>query len=431
MYDLGIIGGGPAGYSAAFEAIKNHLTVVLFECNSMGGTCLNKGCVPTKYLSYVARKYSEAKNSNDGILFQNVKLEYNITKAKMNKIIISMRESLSESLMQSGVEIVSGNAVLKDKGIIECDGQNFETKNILIATGSVANTPLINTAKTSDEMLDLDYIPKNLHIIGGGAIAVEFAEIYQMFGSEVSISIRGDRILRTWDKELAVGMAQSMKKKGIKINKKCDFSSLDFSQNEIVMSATGRKANIPKTECQLFDIGSDGGIVVDENGQTKTKGVFAAGDVIEGSIQLAHVAMDEGRRVVRFIAKGDLPPKGSVINCIYPNQEIASVGLTEKEAKDMGIDYVIAKQTMYSNARSVISTEERGIIKAIAAKEGGRVLGAQLMCEHAGELVTEFAMAVDQGMTIEDMLHTVRPHPSYCEAIQDLLRILEDKINEM
>lgn len=431
MFDLAIIGGGPAGYSAAFEAVRYNLSVCMFECDKIGGTCLNRGCVPTKYLSYVARKYQDIKKQDDGIFVKSVKIDYEKTISKMDDIVSSLRMGLNESLNKSRVEMVFGNAIIKESGVVVCNGKEYYAKKIIIATGTVANVPLVQGALTSDEVLNMDYIPERIHIIGGGAVAVEFAEIFSMLGSSVNISIRGDRILKNWDKEIANSLTQSMKKKGIIINKRCDFASMTFCDDEIVISATGRRANVPSVEGDLFDIGINGGIIVDCNYQTKTQGVFAAGDVIEGSEQLAHTAMEQGRQIVRFIVKETGIHKKTVIRCIYPYQEIASVGLTEADAKEQGIGYLVAKQTMFSNARTVISTTERGFIKIVVEKERGRILGAQLVCEHAGEIVSELAMAIDQGLTVNNMLQTVRPHPSYCESLQDVFRTMEDKINEV
>ncbi len=429
MFDIAIIGGGPAGYSAAFEAARHGMSVVLFEYDNVGGTCLNRGCVPTKYLLHIAKKYQDAKNTDDGIVFRSLEIDYSKTKSRMESVITSLRTGLSENLKKTGVEMISGNAAIKGSGVIDCNGKEYNAKNIIIATGSVTKTPLISGALTSDEALKLDHIPDKVHILGGGATAIEFAEIYSMLGSSVNIYIRGERILRNWDKEFSVGLSQSMKKKGVIINKGCDILSISIPDDEVVISATGRVANIPSAKADLFDVGNDGGIIVDKNFETKTKGIFAAGDVINGSEQLAHIAMYQGRQIVRYIAKGIEPKEVRVIKCIYPDQEIASVGLTEAEAKEKGINSTVAKQTMYANARTIISTEERGFMKVIASKSDGRILGAQLMCENAGEIIAEFAMAIDHKMTAADMLKSVRPHPSYCESLQDVLRTLEDKLD--
>lgn len=432
MYDLAIIGGGPAGYSAAIEALGRHMSVVLFERGAMGGTCLNRGCVPTKYLSHVARKYYELGTSeNEGFSFQSLKFEYDKTLIRMKNIVSSLRNGLEDKLYKDGITLIKGNARIKSGGLIESNGCTYETKNILIATGSASLNPVVPDALVSDEIFRIYKVPKQLHIIGGGTVAVEFAEIFRMLGSEVTISIRGERILRKWDKEIAVGLTQSMKKKGIKINKNCDFSMFETSPDEVVLSAVGRKPVLPKTEGNLYDIGSDGGIQVDDNGQTKTKGIFAAGDVVEGSYQLAHIGMEQGRRVVRFIAGEKLPKESTAIQCIYLAQEIASVGLTEVDARENAIKTVSAKQNMFSNARTLISTQERGFIKILAEVQSRKIVGAQFMCERAGDIVAELALAVNLGITVDEMLCSVRPHPSYSEAVTEVLCSLKEKLDAL
>lgn len=432
IYNLAIIGGGPAGYSAAFEAKRHHMSVLIFERDLMGGTCLNRGCVPTKYLSYVAREYYEIKNAaGDGFIIPEVGIDYRKTTSRMTNVVKTLRDGLEEQLRRDGVLVIKGTASIVEKGIVSCGGVPYEAENILITTGAVPKNSLIKEAISSDDLLKLNHIPKKLHVLGGGTIAIEFAEIFRMLGSEVTIFIRSDRILRKWDREISVGLTQSMKRKGIIIQKNCDFDQLNIDTDAVILSATGRRASIPSVPDGLFDIGSAGGIIVDENGQTRTVGIYAAGDVVNGSVQLAHVGMEQGRRVVRHIAGMDCPKKAAVIQCIYPGQEIASVGITEADAKDRSIEAVTAKQTMFANARTLISTEERGFIKVTADRKSRKILGAQLMCERAGDIVSEFALAINEGLTVDDMVHSVRPHPSYCEAVTDALRIMEDKLDEM
>ena len=423
-YDLAVIGGGPAGYSAAFEAVRHRMRTVIFEKDWVGGTCLNRGCVPTKYLSHTARKFYEAKNASDGICIGSIAMDYRRAMDKMSHIITAQREALEGELARLGVEMVCGEVCVKDAHKVCCDGKDYQAKNILIATGSQPARPLIREALTSDQMLRLDHIPKRLHILGGGTIAAEFASIYQMLGSRVTIYIRGDRILRKWDKEIGVSLTQSFKRKGIEIRKGCDFSGLSFEEGT-VLSAGGRVPLLPALEGNLFVIGSDGGILTDRDGQTKTSHIYAAGDVIHKSLFLAHTAMEQGRRAVRRMAGIENPEPSAVVRCIYVDQEIASVGITEAEDKEA----ICAKQNMYSNPRTMISTSERGFVKLLGDKATHRILGGQMMCERAGDMVSELALAIDKKLTVEDMLMTVRPHPSFTEAVSDALRALEDKLN--
>ena len=428
MYDLAVVGAGPAGYAAAFEAVRNDLSVVVFEKDDVGGTCLNRGCVPTKYLSHFARKYDEIRNAeNEGICCQAVSLDYSKTRERMEEIVSSLRSGLEERLSRS-VTVVHGRAVISNAGLIVCGETSYRAKNILIATGTVPARSIVPGAVSSDELLQTETVPRRLHIIGGGTVAVEFAGIYRMLGSQVTISIRADRILRKWDREISAGITHSLKKKGVRINKNCDFSSFSPDPDEMVLCAVGRIPQLPETEGSLFETGECGGILVDGNGQTGTKGIYAAGDVVEGSPRLAHTAMEQGKQVVRHIL-GKSSEKGSaVVRCVFPGQEAASVGYTEDEAKEKGIDFVTAKQTMFSNARTMISTAERGFVKILADKKTHVILGAQLLCERAGDMADELLLAVNLSLTAEEMLQSVRPHPSYCEAVTEALVILEEKL---
>lgn len=430
MFDLAVIGGGPAGYSAALEAVRRNLTAAVFEKDLLGGTCLNRGCVPTKFLSHTARKISDLRTgAEDGVGCPDLRVDFARTHARMREIVASLREGLEAQLLAGGVQIVRGDAVILDKTHIQCAGEIYEARNLLIATGSAPAPRLFPGALTSDELLDLDTVPDRLHILGGGTVAVEFAEIFRQLGSEVTLSIRGDRILRKWDRELADSIARSFRKKGIQINKNVDFAAFEPAPGETVLSAAGRIPRIPETAVPLFDLGETGGIIANASGETKTQGVYAAGDVTEGSLLLAHTAMRQGQRIARRIAGVPDPGDSAAVQCIYLDQEAASVGMTEEEAKAQGIPYAAAKQPMYANARTMISTPERGFVKILAHRENRQILGAQLLCERAGDLISELLLAVNLGLTAEDLLRSVRPHPSYCEAVSEALMVLEDKLN--
>lgn len=428
-FDLAVIGGGPAGYSAALEGTKLGLRVVLFEREQLGGTCLNRGCVPTKYLSYVEQTLTRLSLAErDGILVPEIKLDFEKMMTRKDAIISDLRNGLTRQLMQQKIEIISGEASIPDSNHILCGGIIYPAKNILIATGSIPTETVIPGTVSTDELLELRSIPKTLHILGGGVIAVEFANIFHTLGTEVSLSIRGDRILRKWDKEIAQGISQDMKRRGIRIQTKCDFSSLQFPDDAIILSATGRKPNLSGLDAAWFEVGSHGGIIADDNGQTKTAGIFAAGDVLDRSPQLAHVGMEQGKRVARFIAGAPTGIPAAVVNCIFASQEAASVGLTEEEARARGIDVVSVKQPMYANARTMISTAQRGFIKLVEDRGTGRIIGAQLLCQRAGDIVAELALAINRGLTADTLAASTRPHPSYCEAITDAAELLAVKM---
>ena len=420
MYKIAIIGGGPAGYSAAFEAVRYGFSVLLFEMDELGGTCLNRGCVPTKYLAHVADLYSninEAKRYGIGV--EPTGLDYEKTVAESENIVSKLREDLTNNLLKSKITIVKGKAKLLDETHISCNGEEFEAEHIIIATGSKNTDKPFADCINTDELLSLKHLPDKLIILGGGVSAVEFADIFSSLGTQVDIYIRGKRILRKWSKEIATSVSSVLKKNGVKIHTEADFADIDLT-SATVLSVLGRKPNLEGVDEGLVSIADDGGIVVDEYYRTKTKNIFAVGDVIWHSSQLAHVAMEEAKQVVRFIA-GEAVKKSAVVQCIYTMPEVAVVGLSESEAKEAGIDYISAKQTMYSNARTLIGSTDRGFIKIIADKNTEKIIGAELMCERASDIVGELTLAINSGVTVSELEGSTRAHPTFYEAVTEAL----------
>ena len=420
MYKIAIIGGGPAGYSAAFEAVRFGFSVLLFEMDELGGTCLNRGCVPTKYLAHIADLYRNINVSNRyGIGVELTDLDYEKTVAESENIVSKLREDLTNNLLQSKITIVKGKAKLLDETHISCNGEVFEAEHIIIATGSKnVDKPFADCINT-DELLSLKHLPDKLIILGGGVSAVEFADIFSRLGVRIDIYIRGKRILRKWSKEIAASISSVLKKNGVKIHTEVDLADIDLT-SATVLSVLGRKPNLEGIDEGLVSIADDGGIVVDEYYRTKTKNIFAVGDVTENSAQLAHVAMEEAKQVVRFIA-GETTKKSAVVQCIYTMPEVAVVGLSESEAKEAGIDYISAKQTMYSNARTVIGSTDRGFIKIIADKNTEKIIGAELMCERASDIVGELALAINSGIKVSELEGSTRAHPTFYEAVTEAL----------
>lgn len=424
MYKIAIIGGGPAGYSAAFEAVRYGFSVLLFEMDELGGTCLNRGCVPTKYLSHVAELYSNINESKRyGIGVEPTGLDYEKTVDESENIVSKLREDLTNNLLQSKITIVKGKAKLLDETHISCNGEVFEAERIIIATGSKnTDKPFVHCINT-DELLSLKHLPDKLIILGGGVSAVEFADIFSRLGVRIDIYIRGKRILRKWSKEIAASISSVLKKNEVKIHTEADLADIDLT-SATVLSVLGRKPNLEGIDETIdegiISIADNGGIVVDEYYRTKTKNIFAVGDVTENSAQLAHVAMEEAKQVVRFIA-GETTKKSAVVQCIYTMPEVAVAGLSESEAKEAGIDYISAKQTMYSNARTVIGSTDRGFIKIIADKNTEKILGAELMCERASDIVGELALAINNGITVSELEGSTRAHPTFYEAVTEAL----------
>lgn len=430
IYDLAIIGGGPAGYSAALEAVKYGLSVVLFEKELLGGTCLNRGCVPTKFLVHVAELYDSARNaSRYGFHFENMQIDFPAINQKMWETVAALRGGIEGLLLQKKIDIVTGFARIESKNCVKCKDILYKAKNILIASGSKPSKPVIANAISSDEIWNRKELPKKVHIIGGGVIAVEFANIFRQLGSDVTISIRGERILKRWDRELAVGLTQNLKKSGIKIRTNCTQTDWLEEGYELILAAFGREKN---TEClgsQDILLDETGAILTNPYGQTNKTNIFAAGDVIADSSMLAYIAMEQGKRIVKYIVAQPLPSCSAVASCIYTNPEIASIGITESEAKSRGIEVVVGKQNMRSNASTLITTEKRSFIKVIAEKHTHSILGAQLMCERASDMAGEFVLAMNNGLTVEKMKQAVHPHPSFSEAIMDVMDLVEEKLD--
>lgn len=428
-YDIAVIGGGPAGYTAALEAIKYGYSVVLFEKNLIGGTCLNRGCIPTKYLSHISEMIYGIKNAERfGVTVDSLNIDFKKTIAKKDGIVLELRENLDTYLKNKGVTIVKGTAALKCDGSILCNGEEYDAINTIIATGSKqSETTIALSSISSDEALSLESVPKTIKILGGGVIAVEFANIFNQLGSDVTIAIRGDRILRKWDKELAVSITQVLKKNGVKIKTNCSPEDFNDGEYDCVLSAFGRIPELQGIDTNQIEVDSNGAIIVKKDGSTSQRNVYAIGDVISGSDMLAHIAMEQGKRVIHSISGKNDDKDIVVAECIYISPEVASVGLTEMEAKEKNINYVLGKINLLSNARTLISTESRSFIKVLADKDTRKIIGAQLMCERASDIASEFVVVIKNGLTIDQIKSSVHPHPSYSEAIIDVMDVLVEK----
>ncbi len=420
IYDLAVIGGGPAGYTAALESVRRGKSTVLFEESKLGGTCLNCGCVPTKFLAHTAELLLQASDlERYGLYVKDVSLDFLKTYEETKATVGRLRDGLTQLLEQGNISVVPHRAKLLDAMHVSAGGEVYECRSIIIAAGSIPAQPYTEDSVTSDQLLELKYVPKTLKIIGGGIVAVEFAHIFSALGSDVTMCIRGDRILRKWDREISVGLMQSLKRRSVKILTKCSPETLAQCDADVVLSATGRVPNSVEAPDGMLTYGEDGGIITDDFGRTGTVGVYACGDIVSGSIQLAHTAMEQAKRAVRDICGENQPSPCAVVSCIYTCPEAVTVGMTEADARLSGIETLTAKQVMSSNARTLIATNERRFIKIVAEKSSGRFLGAQLLCERACEIGSELALAINNGLTVRQLADSTRPHPSFCEAVTE------------
>jgi dihydrolipoamide dehydrogenase len=439
-YDLVIIGGGPAGYHAAEKAASAGLKTALVEEDLLGGTCLNRGCIPTKALLHGTAGYAAFRKENDiyeGNLSLNVKGLY----TRKDNVVDTLRKGI-ESLLKAGkVDILSGHAVIQDAHTVQVNDETISCENILVCTGSrPARLPIpgIEHAVNSDAFFaGLPEHLDSLVIIGGGVIGVEIASIFSAMGTEVTILEALPNLLANMDKDIGRNLAQILKKKGVKVitgaavkeitkqeKTVCHYELKGKEQEasgDMVLVSVGRRANTEGLFADESLVETNRGIVTDDAGRTSCEGIYAAGDVVSRSIMLAHAAGAQAENAVAAILKQQPQKNAKLIPaCVYTDPEIAVVGMTEEQAKEQG--YKAVKAAMHANPRCLIQDAERSFMKIVFDDETKKVLGAHLMCDRASDMIMEFVTAINQGMTVEEMFNAVRPHPSFTEAADDVFR---------
>lgn len=453
QFDLIVIGAGPGGYVCAIKAAKLGLRTAIVEKDRPGGTCLNKGCIPAKAMLHASGLYHEILHGEEfGIKADGVTVDF--------EKVLSYKEDTTNRLVQGVEQLLKANGVtrLEGKGVLlpDCrvevqkDGENqiYQGKSVVLAAGSrpvVLPIPGMDLPQvlTSDELFKLRHIPESLVIIGGGVISVEFATIYASFGSKVTILEAMPRLVPNMDKEISQNLKMILKKRGVDIHTSAAVQSVEqegglctcrFEEKgkafavsgQYVLCAVGRR---PDTE-GLFGEGAvpdmeRGRILVDDGFATSLPGVYAIGDMIPG-VQLAHAASAQGIAVAELLAgKEPSVVLSAVPGCVYTEPEIASVGLTEEEACEQGRTVRTGKFIMSANGKSLISREDRGFVKIVVDDVTDEILGAQMMCGRATDMIGEFVSAVANHMTAAQMAKAIRPHPTYNEGIGEALEELE------
>jgi len=454
-YDLVVIGAGPGGYVAAIKATKLGMKTAIVENRELGGTCLNRGCIPTKTIMHSSHLYYEAQNFEKlGLHLTGLSFDIKKIQERKEEVVLRIRNGIAGLLKANGVTIITGTAtILNSHSILLKQGtseKEMMVNKILIATGSKPCIPDIDgihqkNVVTSDELLSMsDKIYKKLLIIGGGVIGIEFATIYQELGCEVEIIEAMDRILPTMDKEISQSISMSLKKKGVKIHTKCKVvkitdvgelcceyeegasntmeTSMKATVADGILISVGRKANTDGLFGKNFSLEMDRDkIKVDANFETSVKDIYAIGDVIKG-MQLAHAASAQGIAAVENMC-GQIPSINLKVipSCIYTSPEIATVGMNEEEAKANRYSVKVGKYPMLGNSKTILSMEERGYIKIVCDSTTDKLLGAQLVCARATDMVGEFATAIVNGLTIENLAAVIRPHPTYIEAVTEVV----------
>ena len=452
-YDLIVIGAGPGGYEAAFEAADLGMKTALVEKEELGGTCLNHGCIPTKALLHAAEAYREMTEAAVfGVYAEDASFDPGRMQERKREAVLQLRKGIEAAAKKKKVDVIRGIATVCGQGTVRVKNGGDETEltaeRILLATGSRPALPPIPGISlpgvvTSDELLESAERIGSLVIIGGGVIGVEFAALYRALGTEVTVIEAMPQLLPNLDRELAQSLKMGMKKQGIAVctgarveairqreegGLLCDYTDEKAEKQtavaDTVLVCVGRR---PYTE-GLFDGDfrpetERGRILVNSRYETSLPGVYAIGDVT-GGMMLAHAAMAEGRNAVRLMA--GLPEAADtrlIPSCIYTKPEIACVGMTAEEAREAGIGADSRKVLMGANGRTVITGGERGYIRVTYDREKGTLLGAQMMCERATDMISEFTQAMAAGLTMADMERVIRPHPTFSEAITDAVRL--------
>ena len=448
MYDLLIIGGGPAGYVAAERAGHKGLKVLLFEKKSMGGVCLNEGCIPTKTMLYSAKLYENALHGDKyGVFGDNIRFDYAKIVARKNKVIRKLVAGVEGKMKMHHVTVVKGDATIvgrSPKGVeVSSGGESYVGANLLICTGSEAFVPPIpglaeagDIILTNREILDLKEQPKTLVVIGGGVIGMEFASFYNSLGTKVTVIEMLPEILGQNDFEISAMLRENYAKRGIAFNLnakvvKVDGNNVHFEKDgqthivegEKILVSVGRRPitkgfGLENLNVELFK----GGIKVDEKMRTNIPNVYAAGDVTGFSL-LAHTASREGEVVVNNLTgRPDRMRYNAIPGVVYTNPEVSGVGEAEESAKAKGLAFKVAKLPMAYAGRFVAENEGgAGLCKVLVGAKYGEVIGVHMIGNPSSEMIYGACMAIEQEMTLAQMEEVVFPHPTVSEIFKETL----------
>jgi dihydrolipoamide dehydrogenase len=449
QYDVVVIGSGPGGYVAGIRAGQLGLKVAVIEKDPfIGGTCTHRGCIPTKALLQNADIYQHVRNSKEfGITVGDVQLDFGAVQTRKQGVVDKNSKGIEFLFKKNKVERINGFGKLAGKGVVEVTGadgaKKINAKNIILAMGSVPkDLPHIKTDGkriiNSDHILLLDKVPQSMLVIGAGAVGCEFASIFARFGTKVTIVEVMPQLLPIEDEEIAKEFTRLFKKKGIEVYADAKVESAEVTGNgvktvitakgkqqtvetELVLSATGRRAVTENCGLEGTKIKMDRGMIqVDQFMRTGEPNVYAIGDIVP-TPALAHVASAEGILAVEQIAGLDVRPLNydHVPNCTYTDPEVASVGLTEKKAKERGHDVKIGKFAFTASAKARIIGEANGLVKYVTDKKYDELLGVHIVGPHATELIAEACAALELEATSESIAKTIHAHPTLSEAMME------------
>lgn len=449
--DTIVIGAGPGGYVAAIRAAQLGQKVTIVEKNNVGGVCLNVGCIPSKALISAGHRYHETQHSTDmGISVETAVLDFSKTQAWKDSVVKKLTGGVTALLKGNKVDIVKGEAYFMDENslrvITENSSQTYEFKHAIIATGSspieIPSIKFSNRILDSTGALNLTEVPKKIVVIGGGYIGVELGGAYANLGSEVTILEGGEDILLGFEKDMRALVKRNFKKKNVTILTKAKAQSVSETNDQVTLTyekdgetktinadyvfvMVGRRPNTSDLGLEQLNIelNEDGTIKTDKQCRTNVKNIFAIGDITDG-LKLAHKASYEGKIAAEVIANEPAEIDYLAIPAVcFSDPELATVGYTEKEAIDAGFEVKVSKFPFGANGRALSLNATDGFIKLVTRSSDGLILGAQIAGANASDLIGELGLAIEAGMTAEDIALTIHAHPTLGETIMEAAEV--------
>jgi len=457
-YDFLFIGAGPGGYVAAIRAAQLGATVCVVENREAGGTCLNRGCIPTKALYRSAEVLRESRELESyGLDESAAKANMKAIQKRKSGIVSQLRDGVRSLLRANNIEYLEGTGSFVDQKTVlvilkEGGREKVTAKSIVIATGSSPKRLSIPGndlpgVMTTDELLEIDHIPKRLGVIGAGTVGTEFANIFNSFGSDVYVVVKYDRVMRKLDLETVYEFMKSFRKQGINMVEGVLPQRLEKTEDGIVivskdlktekevrtevdevLLSAGRRANTDNLNIKASGVKTDrcGFVLVDSNYKTNIDGIYAIGDVI-GKQMLAHVASAHGEKLVESIINHtDAKPMTPVPDCVFAFPEIATCGISEEYAKEKKLEYRVGRFPFAANGKAMTLGETEGLVKVIADMDG-KILGVNICGPHASDLIHEASTAMTAGLTVDDLIETIHAHPTLIETFSEAIMDVEER----
>jgi dihydrolipoamide dehydrogenase len=447
-YDVVVIGGGPGGYVCAIRCVQEGLKTLLIEKKYLGGTCLNAGCIPTKSLLQSAKIYEMAKTASQfGVLCRDIKIDFDGIMKRKDEVVLKLRRGVESLAKGNGCTLMTGEASFIDQSTLNISNGSNQTKvsfkNAVVATGSYATELPIDGIETvnwvnSDGFLNLKELPKRVHIVGTGVIGMEFCTFLNAIGVEVTMFDILPEILNGIDNDIVKSHHNVMQKKGVvfyldakikRFERKgeeniCYFEKDGATSNvaaDLIIMATGRRPNTNGLNCENIGVKTEKGFIcIDDYCKTNLGNVFAIGDV-NGKAMLAHAASEQGMVVAHNLSSNQKQKADFTLipSCVYTEPEIANIGLNESKAKALGIDVTVGRFDVSANGKSLVMGGTEGFVKVVGDKKTGEILGLQLYCAHATDMIGEGIAAIKLESTLQEISDAIHPHPTVNEMIME------------